>query len=216
MENLKLICRMALCLIFITTALRAQEVENEVQTRTDLELVFKPIKNLKLSFLPQLRFDEELSLSKYLFETEVEYDLLSFLELGANYRYEVNPRDEKDTEYFNRYAFNITAKKEFGRIEPAFRLRFSNYADDDVNDKTFMRYKASVKYDIQKCRFTPLVAIEAFQELNNNSLYKMRYTLGGDYKIFKNNYLSVKYKFDYYQKEYLNKHIIDLGYKIKF
>lgn len=194
----------------------AQEIENDFQTRTELELTYKPVKKLKLSFSPQLRFDENFSLDKYLFEGGAEYKAFKFLELGATYRFVVNPRDTKDTEYLNRLAFSATVKKKFGDFEPAFRLRYSNYADDDVSDKSFIRYKASLKYDIPDCKITPFVAAELFQQTDGGDLYKMRYSTGLDYKLFKKNYIGVSYKFDYYNTDYLNKHIISLGYKIKF
>jgi len=202
-------------LLFVSKA-KAQETTNELQNRAELELVFKPLKKVKLIVLPQLRFDENFSLDKYLFETGVEYKALKFLELGVNYRFVVNPRDTKDTEYSNRYEFSATAKKEFGNFEPAFRLRYSNYADDDVTDKSYFRYKASLTYDIPDCKLTPFVAAELFQQVDGGDLYKMRYSTGLDYKLFKNNYLGVSYKLDSYNTEYLNKHIISLVYKIKF
>ena len=166
--------------------------------------------------MPQFRFDENFSLDKYLFEGEAEYKVAKFLDVAATYRFVVNPRDTKDTEYFNRYGFSATAGKKFGNFESAFRLRYSNYADDDVSDKSFMRYKASLKYDIKDCKLTPFVAAELFQQTDGGNLYKMRYSSGFDYKLFKKNYIGVSYKFDYYNTDYLNKHIISLGYKIKF
>lgn len=209
--------------VFLLTALlfsikkniHAQEVENQYKIRTELELSFKPIKKLKLTFMPQLRFDQDFSLDKYLFETGIEYKPIKFLELSGTYRFIVNPRETKDTEYFNQYGFSATAKKEFGRFEPAFRLRYSNYADDDISDKNFMRYKVSLKYDIKNCKITPFVTAELFQQIDDGDLYKMRYSTGLDYKLFKKNYLGVSYKFDYYNTEYKNRHIISLGYKIK-
>ncbi len=194
----------------------AQEVENQFETRTEVELSFKPLKNLKLTFIPELRFDENLALDKYLFEGEADYKLAKYLSVGTTYRLVVNPRDTKDTEYFNRFGFNITAKKEIGRFEPAFRVEYSNYADDEITDKEFLRYKASVKYDIKNFKLTPFVAAEAFQDLSGSQLYKMRYATGFDYKLFKNNYLGAAYKLDYYNNEYKNKHIFSVGYKIKF
>lgn len=206
-----------ICLLMLASqVLVAQEVENEIQTRTELELVYKPVKKLKLTFMPQLRFDEDFSLDKYLFEADAEYKALKFLELGATYRFVVNPRDTKDTEYFNRYAFSATAKKEFGRFEPAFRLKYSNYADDDVSDKSFMRYKTSLKYDIAKCKLTPFIAAELFQKVDGGDLYKMRYSAGVDYKLSKKNFIGISYKLDYFNQEYVNKHIITVGYKFKF
>lgn len=194
----------------------AQEVENEFQSRIGLDLSYKPIKKIKLSFTPEMRFDENFSLDKYLFEGGVEYKPVKFLELEAIYRFAVNLRDNKDTEYANRYSFGATAKKEFGRFEPSFRLRYGNDADDAEDDEEFMRFKAKLKYDIANCKITPFVATEAFQELGDAELYKMRYSAGLDYKLFKNNYLQASYKFDYYNKEYKNRNIVSLGYKIKF
>lgn len=194
----------------------AQEVVNDFQSRANVEIGLKPIKHLKLSLIPELRFDETFSLDEYHIETEIEYEVLDFLSLGAAYRFTVNPRETKATEYLNRFALSATAKKEFGRLEPAFRLRYSNYADDEITDKRFLRYKASVKYDIANCKITPFVAAEAFQQLNDFQLYKMRYSFGLDYKLFKKNYIGLSYKLDYYKNELRNRHIVSIGYKIKF
>lgn len=212
----KIIALVFLLAIIFPGLLKAQEIENEFQTRTELDLVHKPLKKLKLNFTPEVRFDEDFSIDGYIFEAGAEYKLLKFLELGATYRFEVNPRKTKETEYFNRFAFSATLKEEFGDFEPAFRLRYSNYADDDITDQDFLRYKMSVKYDIPKCKLTPFVAAEAFQSLNEGSLHKMRYSTGADYKLFKNNYLGASYKLDYYKNEYKNRHIFSIGYKIKF
>ncbi|NQU53252.1 MAG: DUF2490 domain-containing protein [Bacteroidetes bacterium] len=215
-KSIEKISWIAMVLLFAFTTTKAQELENEFQTRTELKLSYKPLKKLKLSFIPELRFDENFSLDKYLFEGGAEYKPVKFLELEATYRFVVNPRDIKDTEYFNRYAFSATAKKDFNRLESAFRLRYSNDADDDITDKEFLRYKARLKYDIANCKITPFVATEAFQQLDGGGLYKMRYSTGLDYKLFKKNYIGVSYRFDYYKNEYKNRHIISLGYKIKF
>ena len=203
-------------LLFACKQNQAQEIETDFQTRTSLDLSYKPIKKLQLSFTPELRFDENFSLDKYLFEGGAAYKVLKFLELGTTYRFGVNPRVGKDTEYVNRYSFSATAKKDFSRFESAFRLRYTNDADDETSNEKFMRYKASLDYNIRKSKITPFVAVEAFQQLSDAGLYKMRYTAGIDYKLFKKNYLGLNYKFDYYIIEYKNRNIISLGYKIKF
>jgi len=217
-NTVKIICSYSFIalLIFAGKTSTAQEIENNYQTRTSVELSFEPIKKLKLNFIPELRFDENLALDKYLFEGEAVYKPLKFLSLGATYRFGGNLRDNKDTEYFNRFAFNATAKKEFNRFESAFRLRYTNDADDEVNNEEFLRYKASLDYNIRKSKITPFVGVEAFQRLSDAELYKMRYMAGVDYKLFKKNYLGVSYKLDYYQKEYKNRHIFSVAYKIKF
>lgn len=206
----------ALIISVITTTAIAQEISNEVQTRTELELAIKATKKLKLTISPQLRFDENFSLAKYHFEGGAQYKVHKLLSVGGKYRFIVNPRETKDTEYFNRYSFNATVKKDFDRFKPSFRLRYSNFADDEMSDENFLRYKTSLKYDISKSKITPYIAAEAFQQLSANNLYKMRYSAGADYKLFKNNFLGLNYKLDYYTQEYRNRHIVSVGYKLKF
>lgn len=196
--------------------MQAQEVHNDFEARTYIEIGFKPVDKLKIKFIPEVRFDKEFSIGEYLLETEALYKPLDFLSIGGAYRFVINPRDSKSTEYLHRYALITKLSKEFGRLDPALILSYTNYADDEATDKEFLRYKASLKYDIASCKITPKVAAEAFQQLDDNSFYKMRYTLGMDYKLMKNNFLGISYKLDYYKHELRNKNMICLGYKIKF
>jgi len=215
MKILKSISYPVLVLFFLLSSVNAQEVKNNYQTRTSIELGFKPLNNLRLNLTPELFFDDNISLDKYLFEGEAVYKPVKVLALGATYRFVGNVQDNQDTEYLNRIAFSATVKNDFNRFEPLFRLRYSNYADDEITDKEFIRYKTSLKYDIANCKITPFVGIEAFQQLSDNELYKIRYALGFKYKMFKNNYIGCNYNLDYYLQELRNKHIFSLTYKIR-
>ena len=213
---IKSICWLV-ALLAITNVAKAQEVENEFQTRTSVKLSFKPLKKVRFNLSPELRFDENMKLDKSLIEGELEYKAFKFLTLGAAFRYIANQRENKDTEYLSRFSYSATADKKFGDFKADFRLRYSNYADEDDDDALdFLRYKVSLKYDIPKCKINPFVSAEMFQELSGSSVYKTRYAVGANYKLFKKNYLGVSYKFDYYRSEYKNKHILGIGYKIKF
>ena len=194
----------------------AQEVENEFQSRTLIDLSFKPFKKVKFTMSPELRFNDDFSLDKYLLEGEVEYKFPKLFSVAARYGLVGNLRNEKATEYFGRYAFSAQLEKKFNRFEPSLRIMYSNYADDDVQDKKFMRYKAKLKYDIPNSKVNPFVSFQLFQDLNEGGLYKTRYAIGADYKLFKKNYLGASYKFDYYNNKYLNRHIFSIRYKIKF
>lgn len=205
-----------LLIVLISVSGQAQELENEFQTRTKLDLGFKPLKKVKFTIMPELRFEDDFSLDKYILEGEAEYKISKLLKFGASYGFIGNLRDVKNTEYFSRYALSITLKKEFNRFEPSLRLMYSNYADDEIDDKNYLRYKASLKYDINNFKLTPYLAVQAFQQLNDGGLYKMRYAAGGSYKLMKNHYLNADYKLDYYNMEYKNRHIISIGYKINF
>lgn len=200
----------------LTLSVRAQEVENETQFRTSLELKYKIAKGLKLELAPQIRFNDDLSINKFLLEGGLSYKTFGFLYWEGNYRLIIKHVDVFENETYSKYSFGLTAKESFGDFTPSVRLRYSNYADDEVTDKEFLRYKAKLKYDIPNCKITPFISLEAFQDLNNEELYKMRYSTGFAYKVKKNNYISLNYKLDYYTQEYLNKHIIGVAYEYDF
>ncbi len=209
-----------LCVVVLLLGMRssttAQEVATDFQTRTNFSLSYELIDDLKLSFTPELRFDESFILDKTLLEAELEYSPFKYLSLSTEYGYIINSRENKDTEYFHRLAFGASVKKKFNRFTPELRLKYSNYADDDVTDKEFLRVKGSLEYDIPNFKLTPFLGIESYQNLDGLSMYKWRYSVGADYKLFKNNSIGVDYKFDYYMQEYKNRHIFSVGYKLKF
>lgn len=196
----------------------AQTTVNDFQGRTSAEIVFKPIKKLSINFSPEIRFDEDFSIDNYHLQLEAEYKLSKVFKAGARYRLVINPREVKDTEYSSRYGLFLKFKKKFNDFSPFLRLSYTNDADEDFETErsNYLRYKAGVKYDIPKCKITPSIGLEAFQELSGDGLYKMRYFAGADYKINKRNSIGLDYKFDYYRTAYYNKHIVSLTYKFKF
>ncbi|BAX81577.1 DUF2490 domain-containing protein [Labilibaculum antarcticum] len=204
-----------LFLLIIANTAIAQEVENDFQSRTSFTASTKLLKNLKLSISPEFRFDDSFSLDKYLLEGKLSYSLTDNLSLGTGYRFYANERESKSTEYDNRYSFNVKYEKSYLRFEPSLKISYTNDSDDDSNGN-LLRYKTELKYNIKKCKITPFAGLEAFQEVSGGDLSKMRYFLGADYKICKKNYIEASYKFDYFQNEFKNKHIVSLGYKLKF
>lgn len=219
MKTLKNICVLMVLMLFAGQHIVAQEnekatVENNFEYRTYFKLSFKPLKKLKINVSPELRFNDDFSIDQYLIETQLVYRPVKILYLIAGYRFVINPRNEKSTEYLNRYEIGIALKKEFNRFIPQLKFRYTNYTDDDVDNNVF-RYKAALGYNIKGCKLTPTISAELFQQLAGNSLYKVRYKLGLDYKLFKKNYLTASYRLDYFLKEYKNNNIFSVGYKIK-
>ncbi len=208
-----------LMLLFSGQLVRSQEVdnsvENEFEYRTYFKSTIKLAKNFKLNVVPEVRLKDDFSIDRYLLETELKYKPIKYLTIGGGYRFIINPRTTKSTEYLHRYEFSATLKKKFNDFKPALKVSYTNYADDDADDN-FLRYKALVEYDIPKCKFTPVVGAELFHQLSSGDMYKVRYGVGVDYKLFKKNFLEVSYKLDYYLQKYKNKHIISIGYKLKF
>ena len=99
--------------------------------------------------------------------------------------------------------------------------------DDDGNakEKTYkgkgknvLRSRLMLEYNIPHCKVDPFVSVEAY---NAWSLYKMRYTVGADWKIAKPHTLSFYYRYQHVRGSNdfdsdPNMHIIGLGYKYKF
>ncbi len=193
----------------------SQEVTNEFQTRTEVKLSYKPLDKLTLSLNPEIRWDESFQVDKYMLESGISYVPVKDLSLGGSYRFIINPRTTKATEYLNRFTLFTSYKKKIERFEPSLRIKYTNYTED-ASSGEFLRYRAKLKYDIKSCRITPLISAEAFHDLSENQIYKMRYAIGAEYKLNKKNSLGLGYMLDYYMQDYRNKHIIKLGYKYKF
>lgn len=202
-------------LLFLIPTINAQDLETNQEVRTTIEVGYKLSDQLKLTLSPEFRFDEEQSLDEYLIEGGADYQISDLLSLGASYRMYTNLRDNKDDEIFTRIAFSGTLSKNYNRFEPAMRIMYNKYSGDNIEDESFMRFKASLKYDIPNSELKPVVGVEAFQQLSDSDLYKMRYTAGLNYKLFKNNYLGINYKLDLFSSENKNNHIVGLAYKLK-
>ncbi len=195
-----------------------QETKHVFQGRTYFTLAIKPIKKLTIDVIPEIRFDEQFSISKYLIETELTYKPIKILHLLGAYRFTINPREKKDTEYLHRYGFGLKLRNSFGRWKPALRITYTNYADDPTDKKRedhFLRYKASVKYNIKKSKITPGLGLQLFHQLPDFIAYKLRANAGLDIKLFKKNYIAVIYKADIFLQEDIYKHIVCLGYELK-
>lgn len=201
--------------ILYSGALLSQTITNDFQTRTEAKFSLEPVDKLSLSLSPEIRWDESFSVSKYMLETGISYKPLKGLTLGGSYRFIINPRESKATEYLHRFALYTSYKKKIARFEPALRIKYTNYTED-MSLGEFLRYRAKLEYDIKACKITPLLSAEAFHNLSGSQIYKMRYAIGAAYKFNKHNSVDIGYMLDYYMQDYYNKHILKVGYKYKF
>ncbi|MFY0652156.1 MAG: DUF2490 domain-containing protein [Cyclobacteriaceae bacterium] len=200
---------------YMVNAQESSGTENEVNTWMELKLKKKISKGLNIYVAPQLRLTSGSSIDKYLLETGIKYKLTDFMSIGALYRYTGDQKSDH-TNFYHRFGFDLKAFEKYGRFEPELRLRYSNITDfnEDSSDK-FMRYKGLLAYDIPKCKFTPFVSVEGFQQLSDNGFKKVRYGVGGEFKLPGGNYLGLSYRLDYHLNKYKNSHIIGVNYKIK-
>ncbi|MFR9661707.1 MAG: hypothetical protein SNF60_06545 [Rikenellaceae bacterium] len=139
--------------------------------RFGVNLQVKLAKGLKLELEPEFRFCD--GYDKLLLNAGLSYKTFGCIYWGATYRLDIDRQDSEassstmsymgrgdyDSEVYHRYAFDISYKEGFGRFTPSFRLRYNNFADDDVTDKEFLRYRAKVEYNIRKCKISPYAAL---------------------------------------------------------
>lgn len=196
----------------------AEELETNFRYRYGLDFQIKIIDGLKLDLAPELRYKDG-SLDKFIFGAALSYKTFGVITWGATYKFVGEPKDigyRRDMEWCGRYNFDVEWGDDFGRFSPSVRVRYDNYADDDIDDKEYLRYRVKLEYDIKKCKLTPGISVEAFQELGDMMLYKMRYSAELGYKFTKTFSMGVNYKFDFFNLEYKNNHIFSLGAKFKF
>lgn len=81
-----------------------------------------------------------------------------------------------------------------------------------------LRSRLQVSYDIKKCPFEPFAEIEVYNLLDEGFAYdKIRYTIGTEYKINKENKLKVFYRYqDYADIDEVSGHVLGLGYAFEF
>jgi hypothetical protein len=203
----------------IGTPAQAQETETEWNTWMVFELKKDITDRLSAYVAPQVRFAEQFEVDEYFIQAGVEYDLFKFLEIGGNYRYLVNERTNKSTEYFHRIAFDLVGKHELNRFGMQLRTRYTNYDeldnDESFNDAT-MRYRLKSDYDIPNSKFKPSVGVEFFHQLEDKEINKIRYIAKLAYKINKVHDIAIGYLIHDYLNEDRLANILTLEYQIDF
>jgi hypothetical protein len=121
---------------------------------------------------------------------------------------------EKETEFLMRYRFDVRLAHKIERLEPRFRLAYTNYTDDNEDGK-YLRYKASLEYDIVNSRLIPEAGFEVYHDLDQRNIYKYRSKIGFDYRLSRKLAATVSYKLDFYKTRAKNRHILDAGLKVK-
>lgn len=201
--------------VLLSSNLLAQEVENQVQFRSSAAFSKNITSKLKVKVAPELRWRYSKGFDRFQLNSQLEYKLIKYADVFAGYRL-VGDKDE-GINYYHKYQFGATGKIKLLDFKPSLRFMYTNYADDTESDKgaEFLRYKMSLEYNIPKCKLTPEIAFEGFYQLAESSIYKYRYKVGVDYKFSKRVTLSTGYKLDYIMNEYKNRHIVDVGLKVK-
>ena len=81
-----------------------------------------------------------------------------------------------------------------------------------------LRSRLQVEYDIKGVPFEPYASVEMYNDFDGFKIKKMRYTIGGDYKINKQHSIGLYYRHQDFSgdDEGESTHILGVGYKFKF
>ncbi len=101
-----------------------------------------------------------------------------------------------------------------GSINPAVLGKESNVELKDAKHTTTIRSRLTAKWDIKKCKLAPFASIELFTRVDEWTGHdKLRYRLGADYKIDKDNEISLYYMFqDNHSSKSPAGHAVCVGY----
>ena len=96
MKNMRLLILLSVILVAIGMGnlINAQTVEKEWQTRMAFKTSVELLDDLTFEISPELRFDNNFKLDKYLLEGELEYEFLKRFSAGAGYRFLASKKEE--------------------------------------------------------------------------------------------------------------------------
>jgi hypothetical protein len=184
----------------------------------EAEVTGEILKNLEISLSPQVRFQEELNLDEYFFDTGLEYDFNKYFSAGAAYRLGNNITKKGETEKFGRFALDTKAKHEWNDLEAQFRLRYTNDSDygNDNNEKDYyLKARLKLEYAFKKPDIIPYGLYELYRNLPEKTFDKSRYEAGLEYRLTKKHRIGAFYRIHDSLVDDETIHILGMNYKLK-
>ena len=193
------------------------------------------------------------STERFMSSVAVDYKFNNFIKTGVDYTLiNLDALENKfgDWEIRHRWSAFLTLYKKVGRVEFALREKYQQTYRQGVpatewsptfnrdeaeweysikeraNPKKVLRTRLQATWDIRKCKFEPYASVEFFHLLNdpvNHGVGRVRYTIGTDYKLTKNDKLTLFYRNNNElttnrsgEEEDPNSHYIGVGFTHKF
>lgn len=181
-------------------------------------LSWKPISELKMELTPEIHLKDFKEFDEWLITYGLEYDILSYLEVGASIRLNTEYKDFEPI-YSLRYSGDIVFKIPVSRFDFRLRGRYSNYAEygDELDSYNAYRSRLKVEYDIRNCKITPNLFGELFYKPERFDISKIRYGFGLDWNLPKRNHIEAGYFFQTYpgRKKRVQVFEVNWSYSIK-
>lgn len=209
--------RNVLLVLFVITSILSSHAKTErFGTWLEFELSKRLWKKMELSFIPDIRFQDDFTIDKYQFDAKLSYEPINFFEFSAAYRVKTNVK-KKENEVTQRLVFDGTLKYEVKRFKPSFRGRYVTYKD--VNDErvSLVRPRFKVVYDIKGNKITPFTSYESYYDWIAGDWTKGRFDVGFSRKMGKFHRIGLYYRLQHYYKidrDSIN--ILGIDYRFKF
>ena len=182
----------ALILVLSGLDLIAQgnQTDRDFETWSSVTLFYKPVKKLRIGLNVQIRLkDNSSTIDVYFTQLSLRYALPSDVSLVAAGRF-IRENDDvgKIQGYENHFRWHadLRYKNEIDRLELKYRLRYQSKDELGITTdavRSAWRFRLGASYNIRKWKWDPTLTAEIFNGLTfNDGPYKMRYTLGTEYK----------------------------------
>lgn len=148
------------------------------------------------------------------------------ISLRERWQYTYQPEVSYDKTEYDVIRYNVDdwgwAQENMGLVEHDGYLWNVNEEGETKKDtkrgkgSNVLRSRLQVAYDIKNIPFEPYASCEMYHD--DGGLKKIRYTIGGDYKIAKTHSIGLYYRYQDFSgsDEGESTHILGLGYKFKF
>ena len=175
------------------------------------------LKRFEFNIIPEFRLQDDFTMDEYIFEGQLVYKPLKYLNLATSYRMNTNVKSSGN-EISHSFVFDATGKTGFDRFNASLRLRFSNETESgEFEWQTFyFRPKIKLSYDIKGMKFNPYIGTEIYYNLKNSFFFKGRYDAGISRDFGKHHEISIYYRLqDYYNTERNSINILGINYAFK-
>ena len=189
----------------------SQELQQEFEVRSGVELNYRLNKQIRFDLEPQLRWTGGEWLNEYHANFGVRYRPVDFLSLFARYRIIGEIQEDRSTTIAGRYQCSLNLAKEIDRFEPEFRFSYTNYADDQFLSGQFFQYRGSLAYDIKGVKLTPEIMFSVYQNLEQKDVVKYRSRLNLVYRLSKSVSIKAGYAYEYFMLRPLDRHLLMFG-----
>lgn len=200
-------------LLFSTTFAKDQKFGTWIEFEISKEF----FKKWEVSFIPEVRFEDNFALDEYILEGKLSYDPFKFLGFAAAYRYNTNIKKSGNVG-LSSAVFDINGSTEFDRFKGSLRARITNDPDDgDIPWETFyFRPRAKLEYNIKGNKIEPFASYELFMNLRVGETYKQRFDIGFTRKLGDFHRIGLYYRLQDYFTEKGSINILGIDYRFKF